>query len=97
MHILFFSVRNDTSLLRAYSSYFEVITPALTAEQLYPEGDVSVILNIVIQVLAILIGIVLVVLLILCFVYRVNTKTSEGGEEVISLRDSLRYLKKKNV
>lgn len=89
----YFLVRNNTSVLRAYSSYFEIITPSLTAEQIYIENDLSVVLNIVIQVLAILIGIVLIVLLTLCFVYRFNAKNAGGGEEVISLRDSLRFVK----
>ncbi|KNC20876.1 Tyrosine-protein phosphatase 69D [Lucilia cuprina] len=82
-------VRNETSVLRAYSNYFEVITPGISEEQLFIQDDVAAILNIVILFLAILIGIVLVFSLILCFVYRVNTKNTGSTEEVISLRDSL--------
>lgn len=86
-------MRNDTSLLRAYSNYFEVIAPGIAADQMFIEDEVTAVLNIVILFLAILIGIVLVFLLILCFVYRVNTKNTGSAEEVISLRDSLRYYK----
>ncbi|GBP95931.1 Tyrosine-protein phosphatase 69D [Eumeta japonica] len=67
-------VRNESSLLRAYSNYFEVITPGLEAGQMVIVDDVAVILNIVIVFLAILIGVVLVGLLILCLLYRMSAK-----------------------
>ncbi|KAM7358825.1 protein tyrosine phosphatase 69D isoform 2-T3 [Cochliomyia hominivorax] len=82
-------VRNETSLLRAYSSYFEVITPGISSDQIFIEDNVATILYIIILFVAILIGIILVFALIFCFVYRVNTKNTGSAEEVISLRDSL--------
>uniref|UniRef100_A0A1A9VMX8 protein-tyrosine-phosphatase n=1 Tax=Glossina austeni TaxID=7395 RepID=A0A1A9VMX8_GLOAU len=82
-------VRNNSSVLRAYSDYFEIITPGSTVEQYNGNTDISIMLNIVIQILAILIGIVLVVLIVLCFLYHSNSKNSGSGEEVITLRDSL--------
>ncbi|XP_059225629.1 tyrosine-protein phosphatase 69D isoform X2 [Stomoxys calcitrans] len=83
------TVRNKTSALRAYSSYFEIITP-VTPDEVSIENELKMIIfKIFIQGLAIMIGIALIVLLILCLVNRCNTKNSGGGEEVISLRDSL--------
>ncbi|XP_073837740.1 protein tyrosine phosphatase 69D [Musca autumnalis] len=82
-------VRNNSSVLRAYSSYFEIITPSLTAEQMYTDDGITLI-DLIIMPFAILIGIALIILLIFCFVYyRFTDKRSGGGEEVISLRDSL--------
>ncbi|XP_005189076.1 tyrosine-protein phosphatase 69D isoform X2 [Musca domestica] len=82
-------VRNNTSVLRAYSSYFEIITPSLAAEQMYTESGIALI-ALIIMPFAIIIGIGLIILLIFCFVYyRFTEKNSGGTEEVISLRDSL--------
>lgn len=79
-------------ILTAYSNYFEIITPGTEAEYMDSVNDVSIVLNIVIQILGVLIGIVLLLLISLCFLHHYNTKTSETGEDV-SLRDSLRYVK----
>ncbi|XP_053954022.1 tyrosine-protein phosphatase 69D [Anastrepha ludens] len=81
-------VRDGDVVLTAYSNYFEIITPGTVPENFQADQDLSVVLNIVIQALAILIGIVLVLIVATCFLHHYNTKNSVPGEE-ISLRDSL--------
>lgn len=92
---LFFSVRNDLNeggdrVLFLYSDYFETILPGAEAQNLDDVDDVSYILNIVVQVLCALIVLVLLLLAALCFMHRYYSKQAVQGEEVISLRDSLR-------
>lgn len=86
------SVRNNTSILRAYSNYFEVIQPGITAD-VYIIVDDWFVFTMVIQIFAIFIGIALVVCIIVCLVYHFNEKHAGAGDEVISLRDSLRFEK----
>ena len=88
----FYLVRDQNKVVTAFSNYFEVITPGTVAEQIQSVDDISAILNIFIQCLAILIGIVLVLLVALCFMNHYKTKNTGPGEEVISLRDSLRLV-----
>lgn len=73
-----------------YSDYFETILPGAEAQNLDDVDDVSYILNIVVQVLCALIVLVLLLLAALCFMHRYYSKQAVQGEEVISLRDSLR-------
>ena len=76
-------------LASAYSAYFPVMdASALIIEE--PNNDLSLILNIVIQILCGLILIVLLLLMSLCLLHKHYSKNLHNGEETISLRDSLR-------
>ncbi|XP_014090961.2 tyrosine-protein phosphatase 69D isoform X2 [Bactrocera oleae] len=80
-------VRDGDVVLTEYSNYFEIMTPGTVPENFQSDQDLSVVLNIFIQALALLIGIVLLLIGATCYLHH-NTKNTVPGEE-ISLRDSL--------
>ncbi|XP_037935932.1 tyrosine-protein phosphatase 69D isoform X2 [Teleopsis dalmanni] len=84
-------VRDGHQILTAFSNYFETITPGTEAEQFDTGDDLSLFFNIALQLSAALFVVILILIVALCFLHY-NTKNSASGEEVISLRDSLRAL-----
>uniref|UniRef100_A0A182N519 protein-tyrosine-phosphatase n=1 Tax=Anopheles dirus TaxID=7168 RepID=A0A182N519_9DIPT len=73
-----------------YSEYFQEMNAGAPPEGNIDGNDISYILNIVIQVLLALIGVVVIVLMVLCFLHKhVSNNIAQEGE-AISLGDSLR-------
>ncbi|XP_053679803.1 tyrosine-protein phosphatase 69D [Anopheles nili] len=76
--------------LSTFSEYFQEMNAGAPPESDANGNDLSLILNIVIQVLLVLIGVVVIVLFVLCFIHKhVNNNIVQEGE-AISLGDSLR-------
>lgn len=84
---------SENQIVSAYSEYFPVMKAGAPIIP-YDEADsFASILNIVIQVLCALILLVLLLVTALCFMHRhYNKKATAQGDELISLRDSLRAL-----
>lgn len=89
--ILYYAVRSGSTVLMAYSDYFDVITPATEAEQIQSLDDTKFYLNIGIKAVAIAIGFI-VIFIIFWIIHHQKTKNAMPDEDTLTLRDSLRYL-----
>lgn len=90
IHFFVVNIDEENKTESVFSEYFDTMTagPSLNVES---KNSTSHVLNIVVHVLCVLILLVLFLLMALCFLHRYYSKHSAQGEEVISLRDSLRY------
>ncbi|KAM8708791.1 hypothetical protein ACLKA7_015717 [Drosophila subpalustris] len=84
-------VRSEDTVLRAYSDYFDVITPATQAEHIQSLDDTKLYLNTGITVLAISFGFI-VLFVTLWMIHHHKTKNAMPDEDTLTLRDSLRAL-----
>uniref|UniRef100_W4VRM2 protein-tyrosine-phosphatase n=1 Tax=Corethrella appendiculata TaxID=1370023 RepID=W4VRM2_9DIPT len=81
---------NALEAISSYSEYFQEMNPGAPPSDGYNSNDLSMILNIVIQILCGLMVIVLLLLMTLCLLHKHYSKNLSNGDEAISLRDSLR-------
>lgn len=80
----------ENQLLAAYSGYFNPLYGGLdlmtTAEE-----EVTT-LGIIFQITIFLVLLIIVLLMTLCILLRYSKRTQEGGEEIITLRNSFRWI-----
>ncbi|XP_030571303.1 tyrosine-protein phosphatase 69D [Drosophila novamexicana] len=89
-------VRSGSTVLMAYSDYFDVITPATEAEQIQSLDDTKFYLNIGIKAVAIAIGFI-VIFIIFWIIHHQKTKNAMPDEDTLTLRDSLRTLFRRRI
>lgn len=90
--IVFVAVRGNSTILRAYSDYFEIITPASDTDHGNENDELQAILNVVLEIIFVFFGIMLAFLLISWCLHHTTSMNSGSDEEVINLRDSLRLV-----
>lgn len=81
---------NKGGVLSTFTEYFDEMAPGAPLELDSEEDELSVILRIAIMVLIALILFGILLLTTLCLVHRHYSRNIGQGDEVISLRDSLR-------
>ena len=92
VHYFYFLVYGSTEALYipAYSSYLNPLFGGIDPKLIIPEEMTS--FRVILQISVVLILIIFALLITLCILHRYSKRVQERGEEIITLRNSFRYL-----